>query len=113
MFLDRKLYFDENVKEIFDKTSTSISLICKLRVYSVNLPIQSGYSKIQTRNNSVFGLFSRSVSSSGELSGNLISLLRIIEFGLNTEYSKSSSIYITGQLFRLTSTSNNASCNSC
>ena len=44
-------------------------------------------------------------SSSGKSSGNLISLPRIVEFGVNTEYPKSSSIYVNGRLFRLTSTS--------
>ena len=51
-------------------------------------------------------------SSCRESSGNLISLPRIIEFVVNTEYSKSSSIYVNGWLFRLTSKSNNTSFNS-
>ena len=43
--------------------------------------------------------------------GNLVSLSRIIEFGVNTEYSIFSSIYVNGRFFRLTSTSNNTSSN--
>ena len=42
----------------------------------------------------------------------MISLSRIIEFGVNTEYFKSSSVYANGRLFQLTSTSNNTSSNS-
>ena len=30
MFLDSKLYLDEHIKGVFDKTSKSIGLICKL-----------------------------------------------------------------------------------
>ena len=59
-----------------------------------------------------FFQLSPTYSSSRESSGNLISLPRIIEFGVNTEYSKSSSIYVNGRLFKLTSTSNNISSNS-
>ena len=33
------------------------------KIYSVNLPIQSAYRKIETRKNSVFGYFSRSENS--------------------------------------------------
>ena len=47
-----------------------------------------------------------------ESSGNLISFPRVIEFGVNTEYSKSSSIYVHGRLLRLTSTFNNPSSHS-
>ena len=47
-----------------------------------------------------------------ESSGNLISFPRVIEFGVNTEYSKSSSIYIHGWFFRITSTFNNSSSHS-
>ena len=50
--------------------------------------------------------------SSRESSGNLISLPRILKFGVNTEHFKSSSIYVKGRLFSLTSTSNNTSSNS-
>ena len=39
--------------------------------------------------------------SSRESSGNLISLPRILKFGVNTEHFKSSSIYVNGRLFRL------------
>ena len=31
MFLDSKLYLDEHIKGVFDKTSKSIGLICKLQ----------------------------------------------------------------------------------
>ena len=51
-------------------------------------------------------------SSSAESSGNLISLPRIMEFGFNIEYSKSSSIYVNGRLFRLTLICTNTSFNS-
>ena len=43
-------------------------------------------------------------SSSRYSSSNLISLTRIIEFGVNNEYSKSSSTYVNVRLFRLTLT---------
>ena len=43
-------------------------------------------------------------SSSRYSSSNLISLTRIIEFDVNNEYSKSSSIYVNVRLFRLTLT---------
>ena len=33
MFLDRKLNFDEHIKGVFDKTSKSIGVICKLRIF--------------------------------------------------------------------------------
>ena len=49
---------------------------------------------------------------SGESSGNLKSLPRILKLGVNTEHVKSSSIYVNGRLFRLTSTFNNTSSNS-
>ena len=52
------------------------------------------------------------LSSSGESAANLISLQRILKFGVNTEHFKSSSIYVKGRLFSLTSTSNNTSSNS-
>ena len=38
MFLDSKLYLDEHIKGVFDKTSKSIGLICKLLNF---LPRQS------------------------------------------------------------------------
>ena len=33
MFLDSKFDFDEHIKEVFDKTSKSIGLICKPKIF--------------------------------------------------------------------------------
>ena len=43
MFLDSKLYFDEHIKEVFDKTSKSIDLICKLRNFLPRLSLLQIY----------------------------------------------------------------------
>ena len=42
-FLDRKLDFDEHIKEVFDKTSTSIGLICKLQNFLPGLSLLKIY----------------------------------------------------------------------
>ena len=40
MLLDSKLHFDEHMKGVFDKTSKSIGLICKLRNFSQGPSLQ-------------------------------------------------------------------------
>ena len=53
--------------------------VLNTNIYSVNLRIQSKYGKIRTRKYSVFGIFSRSISFTRSINGNI----KILYFDLN------------------------------
>ena len=56
-------FLKKSLREQCPSTELFLVRIFLYRIYSVNLHIQSEYRKIRTRNNSVFGQFSRSECS--------------------------------------------------
>ena len=53
--------------------------VLNTNIYSVNLRIQSKYGEIRTRKYSVFGIFSRNISFTSSINGNI----KILYFDLN------------------------------